>query len=261
MNIVWLASEVVPFAKTGGLADVSGALPEALARRGHQVSVILPWYPQVTGKLNLEFDSHIDMLPVPLGDFTEWASIRKLSSLHKNLTFYFIEFNRFFDRPALYDWSGSEYADNAQRFIFFSRACMQAILKLGLEPDILHCNDWHSALACVYLRSDLYCHEPGFSHCRSVLSIHNIGYQGIFHKDNLYWTGLGWQYFNSDCLEFYDQLNLLKAGIMTADQVNAVSPTYAQEILSPEFGFALDPALRHRAYHGALRGIINGIDV
>ena len=107
MNIVWLASEVVPFAKTGGLADVSGALPEALARRGHQVSVILPWYPQVTGKLNLEFDSHIDMLPVPLGDFTEWASIRKLSSLHKNLTFYFIEFNRFFDRPALYDWSGS----------------------------------------------------------------------------------------------------------------------------------------------------------
>ncbi len=261
MNIVWLASEVVPFAKTGGLADVSGALPEALAERGHQVSVILPWYPQITGKLNLVFDETIDLLGVPFGDKTEWASIHKLHGESRNLTFYFIEYNRFFDRPTLYTWDGAEYADSAQRFIFFSRACMQAILKLRLHPDILHANDWHTALACVYLQSPLYRNDPNFSNCRSILSIHNIGYQGIFPKSNLYWTGLGWEYFHCDCLEFYDQINLLKGGIMTADRVNAVSPTYAREILSPEYGFALDPALRHRAYYGALRGIINGIDI
>lgn len=260
MNILWVTSEAVPYAKTGGLADVSGALPDALAARGHRVDVVMPYYPQVTGKLGLKFSALSDPLGVPFGDNTEWARIRTLE-INDNLRFHFIEFDRFFDRPKLYDWNGVEYGDNAQRFIFFSRAAMQAVIALGLTPDIVHANDWHAALCCVYLRSHLYNGHPQFASARSVLTIHNIGYQGIFSKDNLYWTGLGWEYFNHNCLEYYDQLNFLKAGIMTAHMVNAVSPTYAQEILSQEYGFGLDPALRSCAFSGRLKGILNGIDI
>ena len=259
MKIVWVTSEAVPYAKTGGLADVSAALPEALARNGHQVSLIMPYYPQQTGRLNLTFDSRFDLLGVPLGDHTEWAAVR-IKKTAPGLTVYFIEFNRFFDRAALYDWNGREYSDNAERFIFFSRAAMECIQALQLDPDILHLNDWHCALCAVYLRSSLYSDSPAFRSCRSVMTIHNIGYQGNFDKENIRLTGLGWEFFNWHCLEFYDRLNLLKGGIMCADMVSTVSRTYAEEILSPEYGFALDPSLRHRAYEGRLRGIANGID-
>ena len=257
MNIVWASSEAVPFAKTGGLADVSASLPSALADAGHNVSVIMPFYPQKMGKLNLEFSNVYENLKVPLGGTDEWASIRELK-LKENLTFYFVEFNRFYDRPTLYDWNGTEYSDNPQRFIFLSRAVMEIAVNLELHPDIIHTNDWHTALCCVYLRSSLYREKlPG---CRSVLTIHNIGYQGNFDKSNMYWTGLGWEYFNYQCLEYYDRINLLKAGIMTADMISTVSPTYAKEILSQEYGFGLQDALRQASYEGRLRGILNGID-
>ena len=123
MNIVWVTSEALPFAKTGGLADVSAALPKALAARGHEVSVIMPYYPQQTARLDLNFDGRHDLLGVPFGSGTEWASVRILKAAD-HLTFYFIEYNKFFDRATLYDWNGQEYPDNAQRFIFFSRAAM-----------------------------------------------------------------------------------------------------------------------------------------
>ena len=258
MNIVWASSEAVPFAKTGGLADVSSSLPSALADAGHTVSVIMPFYPQKMEKLHPEYSDIYENLKVPMGSVEEWAGIRKLN-IKKNLTFYFVEFNRFYDRPTLYDWNGTEFADNPQRFIFLSRAVMEIALHLNLKPDIIHANDWHTALCCVYLRSHLY--RDVFPHCRSVLTIHNIGYQGNFEKSNMYWTGLGWDYFNYQCLEYYDRINLLKGGIMTADMVSTVSPTYAQEILSPEYGFGLNDALRQASYEGRLRGILNGIDI
>ena len=259
MKIVWASSESVPYAKTGGLADVSASLPEALSLRGHQVSVIMPYYPQQMARLNPVFDGQLDLLGVPFGDKTEWAAVR-IKKINPHLTYYFIEYNRFFDRATLYDWQGQEYPDNPQRFIFFSRAVMETVSALNLDPDILHLNDWHCALCAVYLRSSFYASRPAFRNCRSVMTIHNIGYQGNFDKGNMFWTGLGWNYFNWQCLEFYDRLNLLKGGIMCADMVSTVSHTYAEEILSPGFGFALDPSLRHRAYQGRLRGIANGID-
>ncbi len=259
MNIVWVSSEATPYAKTGGLADVSAALPDALAERGHEVSVIMPYYPQVMGKLGVKFDSRIDLLGVPFGDKTEWAQLQILH-VKKNLTFYFVEFHRFYDRPNLYDWFGNEYSDNGMRFIFLCRAAMQAVLALKLKPDIIHANDWHAALCPIYLRSHLYRDFENFAKTRSVLTIHNIGYQGVYNKANLFWTGLGWEYFNFLCLEFYDQINMLKGGIMTADMVSTVSPTYAEEILSPGMGFNLDGPLRHCASQGRLRGILNGID-
>ena len=226
MNILWVTSEAVPFAKTGGLADVSAALPAALAERGHKVSVVMPYYPQLMGKLNLKFDEEHDLLRIPFGEGCEWAKVNVLRS-GENLSWYFIEYHRFFDRPNLYDWNGQEYADNAQRYIFLCRAAMELAVNFRLAPDILHANDWHAALCCVYLRSGLYAQNEQFRRTRSVLTIHNIGYQGNFDKGNLYWTGLGWEYFNYLCLEFYDRLNFLKGGIMCADLVTTVSPTYA----------------------------------
>lgn len=260
MNIVWTTSEAAPYAKTGGLADVSFSLPYALAENGHNVSVFMPYYPQVMGDKCSNTECVYELLGVPFGDNDEYASIR-CHKINKNLTFYFIEFDRFYDRPKLYDWDGNEYIDNAERFIFLSRAIMQAILALEIKVDVLHANDWHTALCNVYLKSALYHSYDNFSQAKSVMTIHNIGYQGVFDKANLYWTGLNWDYFNIHCLEFHDQLNFLKAGVMTADMVTTVSPTYAEEILSPEYGFNLEQSLQHRAVQGKLRGIINGIDI
>lgn len=261
MNIVWATSEAAPFAKTGGLADVSYSLPYALAENGHNVAVFMPYYPQVMGSRCADTELVYETLGVPLGEGNEqWAGIR-CQKINSNLTFYFIECDKYFDRPKLYDWQGSEYSDNAERFIFLSRAVMQAVLALDMTVDVLHANDWHTALCNVYLKSHLYDSYKNFSNTRSVMTIHNIGYQGVFNKSNLYWTGLGWDYFNFQCLEFYDQLNFLKAGVLTADIVTTVSPTYAEEILSREYGFGLQNALQHRAVQGKLRGIINGIDI
>ncbi|MCG6201867.1 glycogen synthase GlgA [Psychromonas antarctica] len=261
MNIVWATSEAAPYAKTGGLADVSYSLPYALAENGHNVSVFMPYYPQIMAEKCDDTESAYELLGVPFGDSNEeWASIRQ-HKISENLSFYFIESDRFFDRPKLYDWDGNEYSDNAERFIFLSRAIMQAILALDIKVDVLHCNDWHTALCSVYLKSALYNSFDNFSQAKSIITIHNLGYQGIFKKSNLYWTGLGWDYFNVHCFEFYDQLNLLKAGVLTADMVSTVSPTYAGEILSLEYGFGLNRPLQHRAVQGKLRGILNGIDV
>ncbi len=260
MNIVWATSEAAPYAKTGGLADVSFSLPHALAEDGHHVSVFMPYYPQVMAEQCADTVCVHELLGVPFGDENElWGSIRQ-HKLSDNLSFFFIEFDRYFDRPKLYDWDGHEYSDNAERFIFLSRAIMQAVLALDLKVDVLHCNDWHTALCSVYLKSGLYESYDNFSETKSVMTIHNIGYQGVFNKANLYWTGLGWDYFNVNCFEFYDQLNLLKAGVLTADIVTTVSPTYAKEILSVDYGFGLQRSLQHRAVQGKLRGIINGID-
>ena len=260
MNIVWVTSEAAPYAKTGGLADVSAALPKALAEKGHKVSVIMPYYPQVMKDLTAKATMKHELLGVPFGWSTEWAQIRE-DKINENLSFYFIEYNTYFDRPSIYDFKGVEYGDNAARFIFFSRAAMQAVIALGLKPDILHGNDWTSGLCNVYLKTPLYWDDENFKKCRSVITIHNIGYQGTFNKSNLFLTGLGWEYFNESCMEYHDQLNYMKAGIMTADMVNAVSPTYAEEILSPEYGFTLDPVLQHVKDRDKLRGILNGIDV
>ena len=131
MNILWVTSEAVPFAKTGGLADVSAALPAALAERGHKVSVVMPYYPQLMGKLNLKFDEEHDLLRIPFGEGCEWAKVNVLRS-GENLSWYFIEYHRFFDRPNLYDWNGQEYADNAQRYIFLCRAAISSRAKVLL---------------------------------------------------------------------------------------------------------------------------------
>lgn len=261
MKIVWATSECFPFAKTGGLADVSSSLPKALAARGHEVMLIMPFYPQVFKEKSSQFSKvHTDFL-VPFGFHQSRVSQIWKWEADKNLTYYFVQEDGFFDRPTLYDWQGKEFEDNAQRFMFFSRAVMDLIIAENFTPDILHLNDWHTALCSVYLKSRPYVLEENFAKCRSVLTIHNIGYQGVFPKELFEYSGLGWEVFNHSCLEYHDQINLLKGGILCADMVNTVSPSYASEILMPEFAFTLESALQHVNWRGKLRGILNGIEL
>ncbi len=260
MNIVWICSESVPYAKTGGLADVSASLPAALAELGHNVSVIMPYYPQAMGDLCSRLKMRYEILDVPFFKWGERCVIHE-DKISSNLSYYFIEHHRYFDRPFLYDYYGEEYKDNAERFIFLSRAAMEAVVALKLDPDIMHTNDWHTALCNVYLKSSIYCNSASFANTKSVLTIHNIGYQGIFPKEVLFLSGLSWDTYNYTCLEYHNQLNLLKGGMMSADMVTTVSPTYAEEILSSEFSFALENSLHHLKNENRLRGILNGIDI
>ena len=260
MNIILATSEAFPYAKTGGLADVAAALPQALAKNGHHVSVIMPCYPQIFKERFSALTVAIENLSVPSAyGATKWCRVLK-EKIDKNLTFYFIEYNEYFDRPTLYDYNGEEFDDNAARYCFLSRAIMETTIALDLKPDVLHTNDWHTALCNVYLKSNLYHNIDNFEKTKSLITIHNIGYQGIFHKDNMINTGLSWDYFDNSCLEYHDQINFLKGGVMCADKVNTVSPSYASEILLPEYAFDLEGPLQHIDYLGKLSGILNGID-
>lgn len=254
MKILFAASEAAPFAKTGGLADVAGSLPPALARLGHDVVLVMPRYRQVdvaAWKLKQIASFH-----VPVGSWHERCEVLK-GRTAENTTVYFINKDIYFDRPELYSTGRADYPDNAERFIFFSRAVCELCIALDLRPDIVHCNDWQTGLIPVYLKH-LYGSAPQFRKTASLFTIHNLGYQGLFWHWDMRMTGLDWDLFNPAGLEFWGKLNLLKAGIVYADLVTTVSKTYSKEIRTPEYGCGLDGALENRA--ADLYGIVNGID-
>lgn len=256
MRIVFATSEAVPFAKTGGLADVSGALPVALARRGHHVTVILPAYRQA-------FFSGLPIRPLGI-DFivqvgSKTVSGHLLESRHPYvpLSFLLIRQDYYYDREALYSFNGNDYADNCERFVFLSRGVMEAIRLLDLRPDIIHANDWQTALVPAYLKLE-YGSQPPYQQASAVFTVHNMAYQGQFWHWDMLLTGLDWRYFNWRQMEFYGMLNLLKTGFVFADSITTVSPRYAQEIQTPEFGNGLQGILQERREH--LHGILNGVD-
>jgi starch synthase len=254
LKILFAASEVAPFAKTGGLADVAGSLPLALAALGHDVRVVLPRYRQVDP---LTYGlRHVAACYVPLASWKERCDILA-GTMGGSVPAYFINKDLYFNRPELYRTPQGDYVDNAERFIFFSRAVLELCRVLDFSPHIVHCNDWQTGLVPLYIRR-FYAGTPQFHRCRTVFTIHNLGYQGIFWKRDLSLTGLGWEAFSPDLLEFYDNINLLKAGITSADAITTVSDTYSREIRTPEFGHGLDGTLRSRA--ADLHGIVNGID-
>jgi starch synthase len=267
LNILLASSEVIGFAKTGGLADVSGYLPRALAQHGHRVAIIQPLYRCVRyGPNPIEPTEHF--LPVPIGGNIVPTRLWKSTLPQSSVPVYLIENADLFERddPAfgrnLYqtlapDGGKRDYPDNAYRFIFFCRAVMEAIPALGFLPDILHANDWQTGLLPVYLR-ELYCNRPAFKKLRSLFTIHNIAYQGVFPKSEYHFTGLDPRLFNDHQLEFYGQVNFLKAGIVFADWISTVSPTYAQEIRTTYFGCGLEGVLTER--RDRLSGIVNGVD-
>jgi starch synthase len=266
LRVLLVASEVVGFAKTGGLADVAGALPRALAARGHSVAVLMPLYRGVRqAKTPPERTGHV--VPVPLGGRTYACQVHRSTLPRSDVPVYFVEQPEFFERDdaagrGLYQQAmpggyKADYPDNAERFTFLCRAAFEAAPFLGPVPDIVHANDWQTGLVPVYL-DEVYRDRPEWSRTRSVFTIHNIAYQGSFPRDVLRLTGLPGYLFNHEQLEFHGQLSFLKAGIVFADAVNTVSPTYAREVQTAEYGCGLEGLLvRQRA---KLSGIMNGVD-
>ncbi len=252
MKIVFAASECVPFSKTGGLADVVGALPPALAALGHDVSVYLPKYKQT--KL-AEARTVVRSITVPFDDRYRFCSVVD-GGIHAGVKFYFIDYPPYFDRDALYGTPLGDYRDNAERFALYSRAVLEACKVLGV-PDVFHCHDWQSALVPILLRS-VYAEDPALRDVAVVFTIHNMGYQGLFPPDTLPLLMLPWDLFTIDKMEFYGKINFLKGALVFSDFITTVSRKYSQEIQTAEYGFGLEGVLRARA--GTVTGILNGVD-
>jgi starch synthase len=252
MHIAFAASECVPFSKTGGLADVIGALPRALAILGHQVTVYVPKYRQT--KL-IGTQTLIRSLTIPFDDQFRFCSI-VTDGNHSGVSFCFIDYPPFFDREFLYGTSSGDYPDNAERFALFSRAVLEASKILGV-PDVFHCHDWQSALIPVLL-STQYAEDPAFREVSTVFTIHNMGYQGLFPPDTLPLLTLPWDLFTMTKMEFFGQVNFLKGALVFSDFITTVSKKYSQEIQTAEFGFGLEGVLRARA--STVSGILNGVD-
>lgn len=257
LKILLVSAEVVPFAKTGGLADVAGSLPKALAtvgndNMGNDVRVVMPCYRQIEGgAYRMDF-------PVPFNNRFETAIIRKSSieahyqDQHKTIPVYLVDNYHYFHRERMY-----MFDDEAERFAFFCRAVLEMLPRLEWQPDIIHCNDWQSGPIPLFLKTH-YLHNSFYNRIATVFTIHNLQYQGNFPKETLQVLGLGEEYFHPERLEFYGLVSFMKAGIVYADIVNTVSRTYAVEIQRPELGERMDGLLRKRS--ADLYGIVNGIN-
>jgi len=253
MRIAMISPEVTPFAKTGGLADVAGALAVALERLGHEVSLVMPAYRCV-----LRGDFALKETPmrfsVPLADRHEEGAVLR-AGLGKNISVHLIRADRYFDRDSLYGASAGDYPDNAERFVFFSRAALEILRQ---DPvDIVHCHDWQSALAIVFLKTQA-ARYPELTSSRTVFTAHNLGFQGIFEESEWPLLDLEQRFFSPEYLEFHSHVNFLKGALVFADKITTVSPTYAREILRTEQGFGLEGVLQRRA--GDVVGILNGVD-
>lgn len=249
-RVLFCASEMTPFAKTGGLADVAGALPPALRRIGADVHGVLPLY----GGIDREAGG---IAPVGKGFTVKLDIGRENFTIHRadreGVPVYLLQCDHLFNRAGLYGEKNFDYPDNCRRFALFSRACLELADYLGLDPDIVHVHDWQTALIPVYMRTSAR------SRARSLLTIHNLAFQGIFPPGEYHWTGLDWSLFEWRKLEFYGKVNFLKGGIVYADAVSTVSPTYAREIRQAELGCGLEGALAEKG--DRLVGILNGIDL
>jgi starch synthase len=254
MEILFVSSETAPFARAGGLADFSHDLPKALSELGHTVSIVTPKY--------RESDAYKDLIntgktiSVPIAWKSEEAEIF-VSDISGKVRVYLVGKDAFYGRDGVYGNAYGDYEDNAERFIFFSRSVMELCLALNLSPDVIHCNEWQTGLVPVYLRT-LYGGFNSLSRAATVFTIHNLGSQGIFWVYDYSLTGLGWEYFTPETLEFYGNLNLLKGGILFSELISTVSPTYAQEILSSTHGFGLEGVLTKRKED--IFPVLNGVD-
>jgi starch synthase len=259
MHIVFAASECVPFAKTGGLADVVGALPPQLVKLGHQVTVYIPLYAGVKSLLSAqaagEFTYAVRSITIPFESYNRFVGIVD-GGKRSGVQYYFVDCPELFDRPGLYGTRAGDYPNNWERFGLFCRAVLEAAKLLGV-PDVFHVHDWQAALIPVYLKT-LYADDPLLQHAGTVLTIHNAGYQGWFPPVTTERLLFPWELFTMDKVEQFDNFNFLKGGLVYADMLTTVSRKYAEEIQTPEFGEKLDGVLLGRA--ADLRGILNGVD-
>lgn len=256
MNIVIAASEVFPFCKTGGLADVAGAIAQTFARSGdNKVVLFVPRY-RNTGAGAFSLKAVPGSFRIPVGDRVETVTLSTVN--WGGVKAYFVESPRYYDRDELYRTRAGDFADNDERFIFFSRAVLEALKFVDFKPDVIHCHDWQTGLIPAYLKT-LYSIDAYFALTASVMTLHNIAFQGFFPKESLFKAGFSWREFTPDKLEYYGGANFLKSGVVYADKLTTVSPTYAKEIKSDYFfGRGLEGLLNARS--GDLTGILNGID-
>jgi starch synthase len=253
MKIAMVSSEIVPFAKTGGLADVVGTLAGALARLGHDLSLIVPAYRGVLrGGFALEETAM--KLSVPVSDRQEEAWVLQ-ARVENNVSVYCIRADRYFDREFLYGSLDGDYPDNAERFVFFSRAALEILRQK--PADVMHCHDWQTALAIVFLRAQPERYAE-LHRANTVLTVHNLGFQGIFPASQWPLLHLPGSLFTPQFLEFYGNVNFLKGALFCADKITTVSPSYAREIMESEQGFGLEGVLRGRQRD--IVGILNGVD-
>ncbi len=251
LRVLHIASECAPFVKTGGLGDVVGALPIAQHERGLDVRVVVPLY------RGIDWDA-LERLPhtliVPMGGFTAYGAARR--GRVGGAPVYFLEHLHYYDRAGVYGDAGGDFADNVERFAYLCRGAFALARAEGFEPDVVHAHDWQASLAPAYVKTTEWgtpLHGAG-----TVLTVHNLGYQGVFSPASFGVTGLGPEHFRGDQFEHFGTLNLLKGGLVFADRVVAVSPTYAREIAHHDKGAGLDGVVRARA--GAVSGVLNGID-
>jgi starch synthase len=250
MKILMVASEAEPYSKTGGLADVIGALPRALVRLGHEVSVVTPLYRSV-----IIDNPHIDFPSLTIGFGAEMHFPRVVSAADRGVRIYFVDYPKFFDRDGYYGDAEGDYPDNPERFTLLCRVAIE-IAKLAAQPDLFHCHDWQAAMLPVLLKS-VFATDNG-SATPVLLTIHNLGYHGYFTPDVIDRLGLPPTLFTIAGLEYYGHVNFLKGGLLFADHLSTVSEGYAREIQTPEYGHSLDGILRQRG--DVLHGIVNGVD-
>jgi starch synthase len=255
MRIVFAASECVPFAKTGGLADVVGALPPELVKLGHDVTVYLPLYAGVKAHLPSKWKYAVRSITIPFEYYNRFVGIVD-GGIRQGVQYYFVDCPELFDRPGLYGTKAGDYPNNWERFGLFCRVVLEAAKLLGV-PEVFHVHDWQAALIPVYLRT-VYSQDPMLQGASVVLTIHNAGYQGWFPAPTTERLLFPWEIFTMDKVEQFDNFNFLKGGVVYADMLTTVSRKYAEEIQTPEFGEKLDGVLRRRATD--LRGILNGVD-
>ncbi|HKN22920.1 MAG TPA: glycogen synthase GlgA [Terracidiphilus sp.] len=255
MQITFAASESTPLAKTGGLADVVGALPPELIKLGHQVTVYLPFYARIRRLVEGEPNYAVRSITIPFRHYNRFAGVVD-GGKRDGVQYFFIDCPELFDRKELYGPPGADYADNAERFGLFCRAVIEASKLLGV-PDVLHVHDWQAALIPVYLRTT-YLDDPVLHSAATVLTIHNAAYQGKFPPATTEQLLFPWEIFTMDKVEQFDRFNFLKGGVVFSDLLTTVSRKYAEEIQTAEFGELLEGVLRKRA--ADLHGILNGVD-
>jgi starch synthase len=254
MKILMVTSEFVPLAKTGGLADMVGALSAELMRMGHDVRVVMPRYYAIDVG---GYEKHDAPLGIPLSFGEEWAGVFESRVGSAGVPVYLLDHEKFFGRDGIYGTREEpDFSDNVQRFTLLCRGAFQLCKSLGWTPEVIHGHDWPAALAPVYLNT--WEKTGSFAETGSVLTIHNLGYQGVYPKEDIHIMQLEWEHYHGSGFEFFGKLNLLKAGLRNADILTTVSPTYAREIQTVEYGHQMEGLLRHRS--NDLFGVLNGMD-
>ncbi|MFW2331739.1 MAG: glycogen synthase GlgA [Nitrospinota bacterium] len=256
LRIAFLSSEVAPFSKTGGLADVAGALPVELKKLGYDIEIFTPLYRSIKNS-KIKLSTRSSKVAIPISSRISEGEFIKFKA--DPITIHFLKSDQYYDRDQLYNDEHGDYPDNLERFVFFSKAVLARLKQMKKRPDIIHLNDWHSSLVPVYLKNRVE-NDKFFKNTKTLLTIHNLGYQGIFNPKDWHITGLDFTLFHPLYLEFYSMINCLKAGIIFSDMVSTVSPSYAIEIQDKKQGHALEGVLQEKGRNSILTGIVNGID-